>query len=200
MAWGSLNTLGSNQNKTAGTSIVFTTSAAAEAGNVVVVIVAKDNTQTTDGNTSEVSSITDSAGGNTWTKAREFCNGQGATAGGATVSVWYSKLTNAIPSGGTITANLANSITAKAISAWEFSIAAGATISIAGTPQDLANDGADPGSMTIGGLSSREYLFIRGIAAETNSTTALTPTANFTAFSGNQTSGDGAATNMAVRG
>ena len=89
MAWTSLNTLGSNQNKTAGTSIVLTTCAAAEAGNVVVVIVAKDNTQTTDGNTSEVSSITDSAGGNTWAKAREFCNGQGGAASGATVSVWY---------------------------------------------------------------------------------------------------------------
>ena len=200
MAWTSLNTLGSNQSKTAGTSIALTTSAAVEAGHVVVVIVAIDNTQTTDGNTSEVSSITDSAGGNTWVKAREFCNGQGGAASGATVSVWYSKLTNAIVSGGTITANLANSITAKAISAWEFSIAAGATVSVAGTPQDLANDNADPGSMTVPGLSSREYLFIRGIAAETNSTAALMPTSNFAAFTGNQTSGAGAASNMAVRG
>src|ERR1041384_4789690 len=102
MAFASLNTLGSNQNKTSGNSIAVTTTAAAESGHLVVVIVAIDNTGTGDGDNSEVNSISDSAGGNTWTKAREFTNGQGAANAGATVSVWFSVLTNQINSGGTI--------------------------------------------------------------------------------------------------
>src|SRR3989304_7222955 len=137
MAWTSVGSIGGAQHTGSQNTVVMTTNATAVAGSVVVISVAIDNTSTTDGNTTEVSSITDSVGGNTWTKAREFCNSQGAAASGATVSVWYSKLTNTIPSGGTITAILANSVTAKAISAWEFSVAAGATISVAGTPQEL---------------------------------------------------------------
>lgn len=200
MSFSRVGSLGSANDKSAGTSIALAISAAAEAGNLVVVIIALDNTQTTDGNTSEVSSISDSAGGNTWIKAREFCNGQGGAAAGVTVSVWYSVLTNQINNAGTITANFANSITASAITADEFTIGAGNTVVVEATPADLANDGADPGSLTLSSLTSREYLFIRAIAGETNSTAALTPSTGYTAFAGAQTTGGGGATNMGVRG
>jgi hypothetical protein len=95
--------------------MALTTSAVAEAANVVVLVVAVDNNATVDGDEGAVSSVTDSAGGNTWTKAREFCNSQAALQAGATISVWFSKLTNQIASGGTITANFTNN-TARRIS------------------------------------------------------------------------------------
>lgn len=76
MAFASVGTLGtglsSGNNQT---SLVLTTSAAAEAGNLVVLCVAVDNNQTTDGDSTAVSGITDSAGGNTWTRAKGFANG-----------------------------------------------------------------------------------------------------------------------------
>ncbi|MBI4085513.1 MAG: hypothetical protein HY432_03360, partial [Candidatus Liptonbacteria bacterium] len=125
----------------------------------------------------------DSAGGNTWTKGGEYTNGQGGAAAGATVSVWYSVITNTIPSGGTITATLGSAVVAKAMTAWEFDIDAGNTISVvAGTLQTLAVDGTQPGSMTISGLTSGEYLFVRGIGRESGGSSAFTPTASYTAL------------------
>lgn len=199
MAWGDGGTLGSGQSKTAATTIALTTSAVAEAGSVVMVVVAIDNTATADAETSEVSSISDSAGGNTWVKVKEWCNAQGGANAGATASLWYSKLTNQIASGGTITANLANSITAKAITAWKFTFGAGSTISVANSLTQSV-DGADPGLMTIFNLPDGEHLQVRGIAGEDKDTTQITPTSGYTAFSANQTSGGGAAANMGVRG
>src|SRR3990167_3691155 len=135
MSWASVGTLGAGNSISAGTTVAITTSATAEAGNFVLVTVALDNTGTTDSDFSEVSSITDSAGGNTWTKCAEYTNGQGSAAAGVTISAWRSILTNQIASGGTITANLANSVTSKALSAWEFTLGAGSTVSIAGSVQ-----------------------------------------------------------------
>jgi len=200
VAWESLNTLGTVQDKTADASDVLTTTAAAEAGNVVVLVVALDNlTGNPDADNGEVTSITDSAGGNTWTKAKEWTNAQGGAAAGATVSVWFSKLTNAIASGGTIPANFTGSPAAVAMSAWEFSIGAGNVVTVEGSAV-LADDGIDLGNMSIGGLPNREYLFFRGIASETNNIGQITVTGGFIAISLNQTSGAGAASNMAVRG
>lgn len=183
MAFASVGTLGTGNSASSGTTVVITTSAAAESGNLVVVIVGKDNVQTTDGQTSEISSITDSAGGNTWTKAVEFCNGQGAADAGAVCSAWFSKITNTIASGGSITATLSSSKVSKSLTAWELTVGAGNTISVAGTPQTLANDGADPGSQTISGLASKQYLVIRGAVKETNDAGAATATAGYTLFS-----------------
>lgn len=180
MAFASVGSLGSVGDTSAGTSIALTTSATAEAGNLVVVAVAKDNAATADAQTSEVTSITDSAGGNTWTKLGEYCNSEGAANAGATVSLWASILANQIGSGGTITANFSDSRTASAISAWEFTIGAGSTISVSSL-QVLANDLADPGSMTISGLSNVERLYFRATALERN-TGIWTVTASYTAI------------------
>ncbi len=200
MAWtsnGWLSTSG-DSSKTAGTTVVLTVTGAVPAGRVVVVHVAIDNTSTTDGNTSEVSSITDSAGGNTWVKALEYCNSKAASNGGATVSLWYSKLSTQIPDGGTITANLANSKTAKAISANSFSIAAGSTVSVVASAQ--ANGTANNTSVAISGLSSAERLWFRATATEDNSIGTLDPTTGFTKTIGIATTGGSAVTNMAISG
>lgn len=161
-------------------------------------LVALDNTSTTDAQTSEVSSVTDSAG-TTYSKVGEFCNGQGAAGAGATISVWKSIHATGLNGSQSITANLANSVTAKCIMAFRFGTSA-TNVQLAGSLQTLANCGVDPGSMTVSGLPSKEYLFVRAIAGETNSTTSLTVTSNYGDFSNGQTSGGASNTNMAVRG
>lgn len=181
MAFASIGTLGTGANTTANTTLVLTTSAAAEAGNLVVLVIGKDNASTVDAETSEITGIADSAGGNTWVKYGEYCNGQGAANAGATVSVWTCIVTNTISSGGTITATLSDTRTVKAMTAWEFSVGAGSTVSLAGTLQVLANDALDPGSMSISGLTSKEYLFVRGVSHE-GSVGLLTATTSYTKF------------------
>lgn len=203
MAFANIGADGTAQSSTANqTSASVTLLADANIGNLLVIIVAVDNNQTTDGDEGAVTSVTDSAGGNTWTKGLEFCNGQGSAQAGATCSLWSSVITNKITSGGTdVTVNFSNSTSRdkSVILANLFSIGAGSTVAIEAT-NSLANDGADPGSLNAT-TSNIECLRIRGIASETNSATALTTTTNWTLFtSGNQTSGGGSASNMAARG
>jgi hypothetical protein len=198
MAWGSLGSLGSNQEKASSASIVLTTTASAVVGNVVVVAVGMDNIGTTDGDLSEISSVVDSAG-NTYTKAKEQTNGQGAAEAGATVSLWQAKVTSELATGGTITANLAAAVTAKAISAWAFSVTAGATISVEGSDADV-HDGADPAAMAIAGLPNQEYLFFVADCEENVNTGTYTPPVDYTAIDKNGTTGGGGTTNVYVAG
>ena len=199
MAWTSVGSIGGAQHTGSQNTVVMTTNATAVAGSVVVISVAINNTSTTDGNTTEVSSITDSVGGNTWTKAREFCNSQGAAAAGATVAMFFSILTNQIASGQTITANLANNINKKALAAWNFTVGSGNSAEVA-TAVDLPDDGGDFGSMTISSLNSQEYLFYRGSASETNTSFVLTPTTSYTAVPKQTTAGGSSPTNIACYG
>lgn len=200
-AWASVGTLGTGISTTSDTTVVITTSAAAEAGNVVVLVGAKDeaSTSSTDADPSECASVTDSAGGNTWVKVREWMNAQAASASnGAVVCVWTSKLTNQINSGGTITLTLSANITSKAASAWEFTIGAGNVVSVtAGT--DLSDDAADPGSINLA-PDSAEYLWVRGTASETDSLTAITNTTNFTVITKAVADAGAAATGMTAWG
>lgn len=199
MAFASIGTIGTGNSTATDTTLSLTTSAAAEAGNLVILCIGLDNHQTTDGQTSEISSVSD-PNSNTWTKLGEFCNGQGAANDGATVSVWSSVITTTIASSSVITITLANSKARKCVSGWEFSLGA-SSVSVAGTLQTLANDAADPGSMSISGLSSKEYLFLRATASETADTTAVTTTASYTLITKASASGAGtAADQMSVFG
>lgn len=189
-------------NKTSGSSISYpSVGPNVSAGDFVIVCVAKDNTQTTDGETSEVTSVTDSSGTNTYTKLKEFTNGQGAANGGATISLWGCVLATALTGGSGWTANLSGSVTAKAIMIDVYSIGAGSSVTVEGSAT-LANDNADPGSMTISGLTSQEYLFFRAIACENDNTgLGITPTTNYTGVSatGAGTTGGGNASNMSIK-
>jgi hypothetical protein len=188
--------IGSASDKTAGPSVAFTVNQTVAAGKYVVVAIGVDNQSSTDGNTSEVSSVADSVGGNTYTKLREFCNSQGGSNSGATVALFGCVLVNGLTNTSVITATLANSKTASAITAQAYSIGAGATISIEGTPQDTATDGAAPSGITLSGLSSREYLFVLATASETDSSAG-----SVTSYTLNhaETGGGGGASNMGAR-
>lgn len=197
---GTLGTaLSSGNNQT---SLVLTTSAAAEVGNLVILAVAVDNDQTTDGDSTAVSGVVDSSGGNTWIKAKSFANGQGAAQAGADCSIWYTVVRTQIANGGTITASFTSATTAdaSAMSAWEFTKDPASTISIEGTPGSLANDGANAGALDVT-TANIAALRVRAIASESNSSTALTPTAGGWAIITQAISGAGtSATEMGIRG
>jgi hypothetical protein len=200
MAFTAIGSLGVTNDKTTNNTLALTTSAAAEVGNLIVVVVASNNNNTTDGDHNEVTQVTDSAG-NTYTKAAEFQNSQGSADAGALVAVFYTVVTTQLNSGATITATWAGARPARVMTAHEFTIGAGNTVAIEGTPATLANDGADPGSMSLSSLPSREYLFVRGFAVESNSATLFGNSGGYTiTFNSDQTSGGGSASNMGVRG
>lgn len=190
------------QSKAAGTTLACTVATEnLDAGNIAVLWFAGDDAATattTDHNSMLLTSVTDSAL-NTWTVHRCFTNVQTTAAeNGATTCIATSKLTTALVVGATITANFTTT-TAKAIVVKEFTIGAGNTIAVAGTPQDLANDGADPGSMTISGLANSEHLFVRSTALEREDG-IWTPTTSYTTSGCATTTGGGAASNMNICG
>jgi hypothetical protein len=193
MAWTDRATPFSGNSKTSGNQLTFTMTLAL--GDVAIAVISSDNVQTTDGQTSLVSSINDPKA-NTWTKIVEFTNGQGSAGGGATVSLWVLVCTvAAINATNTQTINFASTVTAKAVTGQTFGIGAGATVTLVGTAQTLASDAADPAAQSVSGLASREYLFVRGMAMEA-AVTALTTTASYTSPGTAGTSGGSAATNM----
>lgn len=202
MAIASVSTLGtalSTANNQ--TSLVLTTTTVAEVGRLVVVAVAVDNAQTTDGNSTAVSSITDSAGGNTWTRAKGHTSSLGVAQDGADISIWYSVLNNQIANGGTITATFANSATsdASAMSAWKYSLAISSQVAIEGTPSGLSNDASNAGSLNVT-TANVQCLRFRAIASESSSTTALTASAGWTLISQAISGAGVSATEMGVRG
>lgn len=198
MAWAFIGTDAAGTSTASSNSVGAIVLATMAVGRVVTARVAKDNVQTTDGDPSEVTSVTDTRG-NTWVKAREFCNGQGGAAAGADVAIYYTVVTTQIEIGDTVTANFSSSITSKSIGLDIFSIGAGSTVSVAGGA-DLANDAADPGSVAVGSLASGEYLWIRAVASESNANTALTVTASHTVMKQGVANSGTSATSMGVRG
>lgn len=190
---------GANQLSTAGTSLPIGTINTA-IGEFLVVVVASDNIQTTNGVSNNHTNLQDDQG-HTYTKLIEYTYGQGSAAAGATVSIWVSsamtvtQITN-------LRATFSASLTAKAGSVRGFTVASGKQLKLG---SDWVNtfvkgESVDPSSLAPSGLSSKERLYVRGIAGETNATTVLTPSSSWTAMSQSQTSGGGAAANMAVRG
>src|SRR5258705_4872390 len=206
MAWTGLASAASaGTSKTAGTSITtqysngipgFVANAYA-----VIVLVALDNVQTTDGNTSLVSAVSD--GVLTYTKIGEFTNGQGGAASGATIVAWYADGTVALAASGTRTVTVTHgSVTARAVAALAFNRTS-VTLPVVtqGTPVTVADDGIDPSSIAISGLgASQEYLFIRAAALEAASGTSITPTGswNATKSATQGTTGGSGVTNMSI--
>lgn len=195
-AWSFLNGLGTANDKTSThTSFTITTSAAAEVNNVIIVCTAWDNTDTTDLESTRIS-VSDAAG-NTYTRAKEFTNSQGAAAAGATSAIFTSKVTTQLNSGSTITITSDTARVASAATAEEYSFTSTSTISVSGSAT-AADDGADPSSMTISSLGSQEYLWVHCLAAEGPGTDSNTESTNYTRDGGSGTTGGGTASNMEV--
>jgi len=169
---GSVGTAGHATNASGASWTV--TGCTASAGDVLVLISASDNNGTTTGYSNEVASVTDSAS-NTWSILNDGTNNAayvysptGVANDGAAVSVWRTKVTSALSSG-TITITLNNSKDAKATSIWRYTVGTGMTLAaVSGTVMGYGEN-VDTTYMTalaISGLTSGEYLFFRGGAAE----------------------------------
>ena len=178
MAFASIGSIGTGTRTAAGTTTTITTSALANASDLVVVWIAKDNTSTTDGATSEVTNCTDSAG-NQYVKAGEYTNSAGSANSGATVALWYCKLTSNLASSGTITVTH-DSVTDVAISAWRFTMTSILRLASSATPV-VSDTTAHGTSIALSGLPSKEYLFVRATAIEDEVLTTDTATASYTA-------------------
>lgn len=167
-----------------------------EVGNVAIAWAAMDNLASADGNTTDCTSMTDSAS-NSWIPLREYTYAEGAAAAGATVCMFYSVLTTQLNSGSSTITLTHGAVQASGLSVHEFTIGAGNVVNIVGTPQDLGNNSTDPGSLTVGSLTSAEYLWVRAIALERSDTTCTATVGGLFTLTNNQgTTGAGAATNM----
>ena len=199
MAWTSGSTLGVLAYRAvSGTSLTLTTTAEAAAGEYVVVALATANGATTDNqDNNQYVSTTDSAGGNTWTKLKEWTKTDGASQDGAEIFLVGSKLTNTIASGGTITVNYTATIIARVISAWRFTIGASSVVSIAGSNAITATDSHQ--AISISSLANAEYLFFRASSIEQNASN-LTATSGWTLISSGNTTGGSAVTNQGLNG
>jgi len=201
MAFADLGQVGtaSNTGNNQATTTILTT-ASCVSGELVVVLAAVDNNQTTDGDATQVSDIIDS-GGNTWTRAKEFANGQGSAQAGAEIAIFYSKLTNAVASGGTIRATFTSATTcdASALTARRFSMGATKTPVVVSSNTAAVDAASNVGSL-VATTAAVESLRVRGIASEANVTTVLTPTSTWTIFTQAISGAGTSATEMGVRG
>jgi len=194
-AWGDLGSVCTNSSKTSGTTLVCNFGPGADRR--ILCITGWDNTDTADGQTTRLSIADDQV--NSWLKVGEFTNTNGgAAADGSTVAAFISANTTGTFYSITITSDTAR--IAKAVKCWLFTAGAGNSVSLAGTLQTSAGSGSAE-SMTISGLTSREYLFVRNIGYESNAgTTGLTATASYTTMGIVGTDGGGEASNMGVAG
>src|SRR2546430_1950885 len=167
-----------------------------DAGHLGVLTLATDNREQSNGNPNGPQSITDAAG-NTWTKAREFTNAQGAAAAGVTVSIWYTKASSTLASPANITVNFSGLITAKVASCEEFTMGDSVTVEAGGDV--AATNTTSPGSITLSGLSNTSHLWIRATGREFPPGVWTGSGANFTQFWGIGTSGGSNATNIDIR-
>lgn len=178
MAFGTVGALIAANNNASSTS--WTPAAAGNAmsvGQLGVVSVATDNVDTTDG--PSVQHILSDSVGNEWRKVYEYENSQAAAGAGATVSLWICVVEFAFSVTDTLTLTLRNAVTSKSMIGYIFST--GSDFYGVEAVSFLVNTAADAGSMTLSSLRNAEHLFIRAIATE-NTSTAFTPSTNYTSF------------------
>jgi len=176
----------------------------------VIVVIASDNNHTTYGYYSDVSSISDSAG-NTWAILNDGSNDAAYTYSptgnvndGAHVSIFKSKITNALSSG-TITITLNSAKVAKVCTISKYSVETGYTLRCVSSKNvgcvKTTNRPYDTslGSLSISGLSSQEYLFLRGVAVEYyTEVDVTTATSGFTEGTAHAASGGSSSTSQGV--
>lgn len=199
MAFGAGTNLNTSTQKSATTSITLTFATSITAGTeFIVAILAKDNTSTTAGDNSEVTSVTDTKG-NTWTKIKEQTNA-GSAAAACTISMWMCSPTTSLTNTDSVTFNFA-SCTAKVLACCKFGKASNSTIEVGATNSATADGAVTGQSLSVTPPDNREWLFIRGeVGEETSANGAMwanTSTTNWTAFETAQsTTGGGAASNI----
>lgn len=180
----SLTQCGNAPSAASSTSWTLTTTAALDVGEVGVLRVALDNITATDGDNSEVASVTGGSG--TWEKLGEFTNSQGAAAAGVTASAWLftPSASNAVGTVFTITLVSARTQKIAALEKWTVGAGSGLRQTTESAPVTSQVDaGAGFGSSTYSGLSSAERLYLRVLGGEISTTASVAATSGFTALS-----------------
>jgi hypothetical protein len=161
--------LGNCASVASGTVCAITLSASLEQHEVVVVHIGADNVGTSSGAATEVLSIVDT-GGNTYERVCEYRYSEGVAGDGAVNAVWVARAATALAISDTITVTFNNAITTKVVQAGAFSVTSGNKLQLAGTCKtENISDNADIGALTTDTLPSKEYLFFRTAAVESDS-------------------------------
>lgn len=195
MALTRVGSYGSAASKTLGSTLeVFSPASAIPVGRVLLCAIASDNTATSDGPSTSVASVQGSHSGS-FTRAGEYTNNASGAATGTTISLWYKYISTAIVAGDdTITVTFTSNIVAKCASVDIFNVTT-PNFSVQ-TVTGGAND-VDPAALTLSGLPSRQYLFLRADAREAGSY-AFTPSTNYTDLGSNTTTDGGDETDVAL--
>jgi hypothetical protein len=189
MSDAALNFVQANQSGTAST-FNATALASAAINNAIILIMSTNGVSLSDGSTNYHTDVTDSQG-NTWTKLGEFTKTYFAATICPTVSIWFCLVTTAMTIGvDTITATFSTNLGCAACESRQFASVAGATPTVVASATDGLQDSDVAASLSISGLSSNSYLYIRGTSHYFSSFAVAgvyTPTTGHTAFVSNHT-------------
>lgn len=187
MAFASVGSIGSNSAKALGTTLSITLGAAVPAGDLIVVWVCWDTGST-------IWPVPTDSKGNLYTMGGWVAHGSvNAT------SLYYCRVQTALASGDTITMTGSN-LTAKAMSAERFTCDASKRIARNQESATLTTLAADPGAISVGSMTSQEYLMLHALGAEAPSTDAYTWDADYTQIAAAGTTGGAADTNITILG
>lgn len=189
MSFSSVGDRGLTASTTAATSLAHTiANANVPVGAILVVDVVINNRSATEGNTNDITSVTDS-GGNTYTKLYEWTNANGAQNNGTTVAQFISKITTALTAGSSTVTGHFGSSSANIVAAWEYSVASGSTVSkVTQATGDADNTTTGP-ILSVSGLTSKEYLFLVSESLEGKPTDTYTKDTDYTLANSGGTGG-----------
>jgi len=188
MTIASIGTAGSvGQAASITTGLTF--GAAIPVGTFLVLLIAKDNANTTDVATTEVSSIVNTGSVNTWSRIGGYCNGQGSASAGAVIDVWGCFCNDLLQSGWGVSISFTSGTPDSAITMWQFTPTPGYII-VPSLTTPLATDGAAAASMLIAPPSIAPRLYVRAEACE-DTVAAFTATTGWTKFTDQASGGTG---------
>lgn len=212
-SWTSIGDFTATSDTIGGTtwaSIPIQTSASV--GEIIVLVLATDPGSGTF--SAHHSTVTDSKG-NTWVKRQEkiFNNTDSGGDGSSNTvnnSIWTCYVATALASGSdTLTATFSLSVVVASVTSHRFSVGGNLTISVAssttsgeagdGTPPPAGDIFLPPGSLTLSGLTSNPYLFIRASGSATwagSDPPGYTASTNYTVFRRNGTGVNSAGTKV----
>ena len=171
-----ITSLGGIGSTTPGGTMAVTADVPINSHVIVVAGAAQISVVSSNGASTYMTSVTDERG-NTYAKLAEYTNGAAAP-DGVCCSIWLAHLGSALMDGDLITAASVTSYPA-ALNAWAFSANG---LALAGSPSYSAVDASTLASMTISGLASKQYLFLRAMFGAPCTDATFTVTASHTAL------------------
>lgn len=183
MAFGTPTSVGSASTESSSAFLNAFATGNASVGDLVIARVTIDNISTTSGASNDVSNFGDNAGNGRYTKIGEYTQSPtGSAADGATVALFYAVLVFAVTTANKYDVACSAVCACKTFEVSKVTLAAGSSVTTAGTLQQTGYSNADAGSQAISGLASDEYLFVRAVGSETDTNGIATPTASYAAF------------------